>query len=126
MDRRTLSRLKAFPFVDLDALPTFTGVYFICLNDAVIYVGSSKNIRSRLKAHHKSADITRVTRWAGEHKVSRPDSVVVKCKACDTIDDARKLEDECINAFVPTLNWIESRENYIKHLEKKANVQFLS
>ena len=125
MNRQTLSRLKAVPYSQINEIPECIGVYFICLNDAVIYVGSSKKIRSRLKAHHKAADITRVTRWACEFGLSRPDSAVIKYKACSTIEEARLLEDECIKAFIPTLNWIESRENYIRHLEKKANVRFL-
>lgn len=126
MNRKSLDKLKFVPYAEIDSLPQSTGVYLICINDAVLYVGSAKNIRSRLRTHHKTADITRITRWACQHKVSAPNALTVRWKLCDAIEQARQIENECIAELVPTLNWIESRENYISFLEKKANVQFLA
>lgn len=123
MNRQMLSKLKFAPYQQIDDVPSSTGVYLICMNDAVIYVGSAKNIRARIKSHHKTADITRVTRWAGFHGLTKNSGIVIKWKLCDTVEDARILEDECISAFVPTLNWIESRENYIRFLEVKAGIE---
>lgn len=50
--------LPSIPFADRANLPEFSGVYFVCSGQQVLYVGQSNNIRDRWKQHHRSAQLS--------------------------------------------------------------------
>ena len=70
---QTLKSIKTwtwYPFTlaNLGLVPQTSGVYCLGVNDNIIYVGSSKNLRERLNEHYYTTDpcIKKATQFAIE------------------------------------------------------------
>lgn len=116
---KQVKRLPSTSFTNLASLPASCGVYFICLNDAVLYVGQAKNIKRRLLSHNKINDFRGVLRWLSFYQITTLKDLTVRCHTTPTVEDAQTLEALYIKALVPTLNFVESRENLINYLLNK-------
>lgn len=84
--------LPSLPLSDKRLLPQVSGVYFVLdVNDVILYIGQSGNVRSRWTAHDQLNAL---------REAVRPRIHWCECEAGERIE----AEDGCIYRFRPALN----------------------
>ena len=94
----------------VNKLPETAGVYAIRLNNEIVYIGSSKNPRSRMRNHIAGMENrTNTPSLNGLWKEHKDDLSVVMIYEGE---DYRKVEKEQIEAYNPSCNVVGSTSEY--------------
>ena len=86
-----LRSLPALPYEYRDALPDTSGVYLVMAKDEVLYVGATKSINKRFKAHENKHYF---------YKAGNPIIIWLECDAARR----HQVEQGLIRCFNPFLN----------------------
>jgi len=90
--------------LELSTLPTSQGLYLFFDHKKLLYVGETKNLRSRLKKHLDHSDNKGLAHWVWEHGTSDL-NIEIQILEQNTSDRARKaLETELIRSRSPLFN----------------------
>jgi predicted GIY-YIG superfamily endonuclease len=82
---------ESITFDRINELPRSPGVYFIWKGGECVYIGSSGNLRKRMKRHNLASQFPTCER--------------LEWIPCQTRWDALKLEDQLIKELKPKWNW---------------------
>lgn len=118
--------------IKLDAFPKEAGAYLFKANDEVIYVGSSKNLNTRMKCHRSCI------RQGGSHNGTLKQDLYQFLKAnpfaveFQLTDNYRQLEQNLVEKYNPKYNanraytgvaWNGNRSEYGKEYNEKYQYQ---
>ncbi|MEG4319699.1 MULTISPECIES: GIY-YIG nuclease family protein [unclassified Microcoleus] len=103
--------LPSLPLADRSQLPVCPAVYFVLDGDAVLYIGSTKNLQQRWLAHH---------RWYQLKVMSG--NIRIAWLECSDASLLVAIETASIEHFEPSLNRtrVEGEQNTIKLVIPKA------
>jgi excinuclease UvrABC nuclease subunit len=115
-----ISTLQNVHFESKSDLPECAAVYMVCRGAAVLYVGQSNNLKQRWGNHHRLQDFQGATLWLSQlGMVPTMDGLTIRWLPVENDDQRLQIEKELIQAYIPTLNWVESRESEISALKAK-------
>lgn len=107
-----------FEFASLNDLPKVSGVYFLMNGVELVYVGQSKNIRSRVGAHH---NMWNCTLFAGDEPLEEDTFDSIYYLEVDYKPERKSYEYMFRDDYWPKLNAYDWEHDFYRPMKVKQN-----
>ncbi|WP_445291740.1 GIY-YIG nuclease family protein [Calothrix sp. 336/3] len=95
--------MPSLPYIQRKELPAEPGIYYVGNSDSpVMYVGFSRNLKSRHINHHRQRQFENIKNAVICYRLITEDFLP---KGSDVIGTLRKLEKQAINHYKPIFNY---------------------
>ena len=107
---------SCFEFASLDNLPKVSGVYFLMNDCELVYIGQSKNIRSRVGNHH---NIFNCTLFAGDKPLEEDTFDSIYYLECDYKPERKSYEYMFRDDYWPKMNAYDWERDFYRPMQAK-------